>query len=283
MSKSLFAFSGEMFVGKDFTANAAGLKVLGFADPIYQLTKYLTGTDDKSAPGVRQMMQQIGQWGWGAETEKYPYSAERAAITHLIRTQGVTMAPDFSFVDFSQYGRRKDFWVNILLTRLGLAGSGIAKTVDCASGETYTLHRKTPSFIGVTNVRFDHEMNPMKNAGFEHWHVRCSEETRLRRMLDKGYIPKDKEKYDASEELAVRLNAEMPDHRVIWNDTVPIPAGKKYVLVEEFVQMVEAAARFERGAVVTDNLMPERSFNVTDEMLGRAYETVRAAGSAVSP
>ncbi len=234
----LFVLSGRMFAGKDFLAKSAGLTIKGFADPIYQLSEFFNGTSDKSVPGVRKFLQQIGQWGWGCVSNEYPHNSERAAIARAIRAHGKDMTRDFKWVDWTQYGMRQDFWVNIALTRLGLTSS-----VE-HNGQTFLFPlpvRSEPYNLAITNSRFDHELKPCRNAGFNHFHVRCSENTRQVRMAMAGYNVRPEDDNDASEAMAKRLDMDMPEHQAIWNDTEPMPSGKRYLTIHDFINMLQLA------------------------------------------
>lgn len=233
-----------MFAGKDYVAKSAGLTIKGFADPIYQICEYFNGTSDKAVPGVRKFMQQIGQWGWGCVSDAYPFNMERAAISQKIRELGHTMTKDFKWVAWSEFGRRQDFWVNIALTRLGLTGHRFSM-----HGQSFLFpefERTEAAYnLAITNSRFDHELSPCKNVGFTHFHVRCSESTRRDRMLISGYEFKDGDDNDASEAMAKRLDMDMPEHLVVWNDTEPMPSGKRYLTTQEFVDLVRGQNHFE--------------------------------------
>lgn len=237
----LFVFSGRMFAGKDYVAKTAGLTIKGFADPIYQICEFFTGTSNKSVPGIRRLMQQIGQWGWGCISDEYPMTAERATITRQIRRHGSEMTRDFRWVDWSEYGSRQDFWVNIALMRLGLVESSrmqpTAYCIDSRQRLLFPIPQRDPYALAITNARFTHELAPCRNAGFEHFHVRCSEETRRLRMMMAGYEFKAQDDADASEAMARSLDSDMDDARVIWNDVNPPPPGRDYLSVTDFVQM----------------------------------------------
>jgi hypothetical protein len=219
----LYAFSGLMFAGKDFCAKYARLTVYGFADPIYELCEHFNGTRDKSVPGIRRWMQFCGQVGWGCIDTDYPHSPERAVFCELVRRFGQEMTKNFKWVDWSEFGRRQDFWVNILLTKLGLKNNQ-PPLID------------SPGYnVAITNARFFHELEPIKEAGFRHLHVRCSEETRRERMEKAGYTWKQQDAVDKSEQMAVKFNSDMPDERVIWNDHRPVPEGKEFLTLDSWV------------------------------------------------
>src|SRR4051812_18700276 len=87
------ALSGQLKSGKDYVANQCGYTVVGFADPIYALVKVLLGTSDKNIPGVRRMLQLVGQWGRGIVSEEYPLTLERASTTKWIKYTGAVAMP----------------------------------------------------------------------------------------------------------------------------------------------------------------------------------------------
>lgn len=224
------ALSGQLRAGKDYIAQLCNYPIVGFADPIYKVVFHLTGTRDKTVPGVRDMMQKLGQWGWGHIDEKYPWTPERALTIRYIRQLhadwkenirigGQTPHPfgdEFAFVDWFQYGARhpnKDFWVKILLAR-----------VD-------NMDR-----VANVNTRFEHELEPLRDNGFEHYHVMCSEETRRERMGEKEAANLNTLN-DKSEQFALWCNENMPQYRTIWNDHRPMPCDKHYMTVEQFVEL----------------------------------------------
>ena len=212
-----------MFSGKDYVADTAQLQKLTVATPMYQIVEYLTGFNRQNGanvPGMRRMWQTIGQWGWGNTDVEYPMTPERALACHMIRALGEHMAPEFDWVDWTEFGNRKDFWVNILLQRIDQV-------------------QLTPGKIGVamTSCRFNHEIDPLKAAGFDHYLVMCSEETRQERMAAAGYVQKPEEAADTSERLAKELETCMPPYYIIWNDHRPKPDATM-LTVAEFVEKI---------------------------------------------
>lgn len=228
----LYAFSGLMFAGKDFVAKYANLSVASIAEPIYELCEYFNSTRNKSVPGIRRWMQLVGQWGWGHVDEEYLMNIERGVITDLIRRFGKQMTTNFTYVDWSEFGKRNDFWINILLLRTGLTGSVSRRLGQLRLFEAGA--EDDPLNIAVTNARFDHELDPLVKAGFSHYHVRCTEETRRERMMQLGYQVKETDANDHSEQMAIRLNADMPDHRVVWNDHRSMPEGRQFLSLDAF-------------------------------------------------
>lgn len=249
-----------MFAGKDFVAKSANLKIKGFADPIYQLCEFFNGTADKSVPGVRKFLQQIGQWGWGCVSDSYPHTAERAAITRSIREQGATMTRDFGWVNWSEFGKRQDFWVNIALTGLAIQSRTLAKK---AQDFLFPEMNQQPGMrLAITNARFAHELQPCLRAGFRHFHVRCSEETRRLRMIAAGYEYRPQDDADTSEALAKQFDSDMQDRCVVWNDNEPAPAGRDYMALDEFVCLHVHATEAQEPAplmnmFMVDNRQPE--------------------------
>jgi len=238
MSKRInVAFSGLMLAGKDHVARMVNAEIRGFADPIYELAEHFFGTRDKSVPGVRRGMQEIGQWGWGCidEQQGYIWSMDRANTVHLVRKGGALMTKNFGWLNWQEYGTRTDFWVNALLVRIGLrplpSHLDLEKHPDLPDR---ILIKTDKPIIAVTNARFSHEMEPLRDAGFLHYHVQCSEETRRERMAAIGYVPNEKEAGDRSEWMAQEFNRNCSHDRVIWNDHRPMPEGKRFLSVGDF-------------------------------------------------
>lgn len=227
------ALSGQLRAGKDYVAKLCGYPIVGFADPIYKVVEFLTGTSDKSVPGIRELLQKVGQWGWGHVSPEYPWTIERVMAIEAIRTAHAQwkichsyptenpyphpFGEEFSDVDWSKYGTHhpeKDFWVKILLKR------------------AEKLER-----IANVNTRFDHEREPLRLAGFEHYHVMCSEKTRMERLAGEPVDPKTLN--DLSEQFAMRMNTTMPENRIIWNDSEPMPEGRQFLTVDQFVELAK--------------------------------------------
>lgn len=224
-------FSGRMFAGKDFVAKAVNSNIRGFADPIYQISDHFNGTSDKSVPGVRSFLQRVGQWGWGFVSEEYPHTVERAMFTKHMRERGHEVTADFGWVNWAEYGKRKDFWVNILLHRLGLVKERVGVPVDDT----------TNRMVAVTNARFYHELEPMRAAGFDHFHVVCSQETREERMRNAGYAIRRDEQLDTSEHMAMQFDQEIGDNQIVWNDHRPMPRTRNFMTIHDFRQRLIGA------------------------------------------
>ena len=212
------ALSGRMRAGKDHVAKTCGYKIVSFSQPIYWLLEAYCGTSDKRYPGIREMMQKVGQWGWGSVSQQYPITFERIGFTNWVRFKlhdyhGAY--PSLSGINWFQYGNQKDFWVRILLDR-------VAKLSPTEK-------------VAVVNVRFDHELAPLRDAGFSHYHVYCEESTRRSRFGDEPF--NESEQLDESELFAVQQKVLLPDDRVIWNDHNPVPPGKAYITIGQFIEL----------------------------------------------
>jgi hypothetical protein len=141
---------GPLGVGKDYVAEKLGAQVHGFADPLYQLASDLyPGLDgsDKTKPGVRALLQQLGQYGRGTVSDKYPLTAERAHFCAALRNRGPLLS-----VNWSEFGLNENIWVDALLRRVKLA----------------------TGLVVVTNLRFENEVAALREEGFAIAGVVCS-------------------------------------------------------------------------------------------------------------
>lgn len=201
--------TGRLNAGKDTFLTALGRNIHGFADPLYAIQKAFFGTDNKKLPGARTFLQQVGQWGRGTITDKYPLTAERAVFTTLIRAMGSQLGLG---VDWEAFGKTDALWVDALLARV----SGIDN-------------------IGVSNVRFKNEREALTAAGFTHYHVMASPQTLARRWSAAGILPNSPALTDISEQMAISLDKAALDAgrkpggklRVVWSDNhVPSPSPR---------------------------------------------------------
>jgi hypothetical protein len=229
----LYAFTGLMFSGKDYVAEQAKLKPLSVAKPIYELVEYFTGYTRKNpeVPGIRRLWQQIGQWGWGDISDKTPLTIERVLMTSQIRMMGGHMTKSFKWVDWERYGQRKDFWINICLSALR------QELLDIDNNQSVFDTNSPGGRYAITNARFHHEVTPLKEFGFQTYHVLCSEATRQERMALKGYKQSALEANDISEQMAKDLMSTVNDDHVIWSDHRDMPEGHLYWTVAEFCNM----------------------------------------------
>jgi len=227
-------FTGRMKAGKDYCASAAGAKVFGFAEPLYALLKIFFATSDKDAYGAREFLQCIGQWGRGTITEDYPISPARAALSALIRS-AKTMPPELC-VDWSKFGLDEAIWAEALLNR-------ISPIISKEPGRRYA----------ITGIRFENELRILKDAGWQHWHVMCSDETRNQRLRAAGLDPDGHAQQDLSERVARSFDASVRKHsqqkqrgsmlRCIWDDEkAPCPSARIYTLNQWLQEIAIAGA-----------------------------------------
>jgi hypothetical protein len=225
-------FTGRMKVGKDYCATAAQARAFGLAEPLYALLKAFFGIDNKDAYGAREFLQTLGQWGRGLVTADYPITAERAALTALIRASK-TLPPELC-VEWSKFGFDADIWINALLKR-----------------SEPIISKEPDRRYAVTNVRFDNELKALQGAGWEHWHVMCSDETRNARLRQAGLDPAGNAQRDASEHIARAFDASVVKNiktkqrgsmlRCIWSDDrVPCPSARIYT-VDQWLQEIAIA------------------------------------------
>lgn len=232
-----FMFTGRLKAGKDHTAAAIDAKIFGFADPLYHLLDYFFGTSaltdpkQKDLPGARAFLQAAGQWGWGANDEKYPFTPARAVFTQMVRALGRSklLSDDFQ-VDWESFGCDQEIWVKAVIKRI--------EANDIANpGQR----------VAIVNCRFEHEFTPLRDAGFSHWHVMCSPKTWAKRLAAAGLTAQSPQVNDLSEKFAAGLDADVIRKisnraggmlHVIWNDPdVPPPSPRVYTLAE-FLQSV---------------------------------------------
>jgi hypothetical protein len=250
------AVSGCLRAGKDDIADYCGFKKLGFADPMYQIADHFFG---KKTPKdqKRTFLQYLGQAGWGkVDDDVYALTPQRALFIDHMRMYGNSMIDreEFPNVNWKRYGTTKTFWVEIFIDRVARR-----------------LKQDKNAKIAVVNVRFDHELEPLKAAGFEHYHVMASMQSIIERLdykglvkrradepflpalsWEDGYFMRDeqdlrsnlrgwsysenliKQMTDTSEQFAIGLNNTVKDSRVIWNDHRKRPDGRDFLTRDEF-------------------------------------------------
>lgn len=213
------AFSGLLKAGKDWVAQQAGFPIYGFADPMYLLSEHYIGTGDKSVPGVRRFLQDIGAWGRNYISEQHPLTVERMRIIREIRQYvGRLACPQYPMIDWRDFGYDETFWIKTLQVRIhGLKGRA-----------------------AVVNYRFDNERQMLSDEGFESYLVLCSEQTRKERIEQSGEIYDSSTLDNITEKYSQRLKDELPHDRIIWNDHREAPKRTKYLTVEQFVAKVNS-------------------------------------------
>ena len=207
--------TGRMMAGKDYILTQLGYEIFGLADPLYKLQEFFFPGTDKSAPGARALLQTIGQWGRGQVDTKYPLTTERATFCAVIRALGARMALGDD-VAWDTFGQNENIWLDCLATR----------TKELTSGR-----------LAVSNVRFQNEASFLNAAGWQSFHVMCSQQTWAKRLKTKGLTPQSAVVSDFSEQYAIAMDAAVrkiftstprgPRLRAIWNDEdVPCPSPR---------------------------------------------------------
>jgi hypothetical protein len=220
-------FTGIIASGKDYVAGQCGAVVLGLADPIYALVNQLFGTSvsanqGKDIPGVREMLQTLGQWGRGDVSLKYPLTPARALMISYVRSLGGLLPAELQ-VDWASFGANKNLWLDSLVARADLLPA----------------NRR----VAVTNVRFENEYKLLSSRGWTSFHVMCSPATRTARLNLLKSAPSPTTLNDESEGLAKFLDADVTHKgakpggklRAIWNDSGPKPSPRLYS-VNEWLQ-----------------------------------------------
>jgi hypothetical protein len=129
-------------------------------------------------------------------------------------------------VDWKEYGILNTIWSDSMVRRVRLF-----------------LADQPDARIANTNVRFKHEFAPLREDGWDHWHVVCSPQTWAKRLAEKKVAPNAAVLNDVSEalakdfdtqvqkELSIRRNG--PKLKVIWNDPdVACPSQRLWTLPE---------------------------------------------------
>jgi hypothetical protein len=213
--------TGRLRAGKDDALTKLGYTIHSFAEPLYALQEMFFGTKDKSAPGAREFLQTVGQWGRGEINEQYRLTPARATFITLIRSlAAANQLPDLK-VNWAAFGSTQMLWVDALLARVA----------------------ELPGRVAVSNVRFENEYERMTEAGWTHFHVMCSPATWAKRLAKAGLNPKSPSLTDMSEKLGANMDADVYSKikmkpagnkmRVIWNDDEVKPPSKRLYTLSE--------------------------------------------------
>lgn len=235
-----FALTGRLCAGKTWVGEQCGRREASLAEPLYALGELLIGASDKKMPGVREFLQQIGQWGRGTLSEKYPLTIERARVSRMLRdpynwSEWPEMrerafrnkrAYDYLFNDnlhasgeyycpasgvrWEGFGRNPDIWISALCVRLEIDD--------------------TPQF--VSNCRFENERAYFVKNQHPVYHVTCRQETFEARWKTQALTANAL--HDVSEQLALSIEADLQTEMttqeicakhglagIIWNDDKP--------------------------------------------------------------
>lgn len=235
-SNTLF-FTGRIRAGKDHVAAAAGAKIFGFADPIYQLASHyfgieVTSTSNKDLPGMRAALQIFGQWGRGTVNDKYPVTPARALFIESVRRKAFSL-PATLLVDWASYGINENIWLDACLRRVSV----------------YQEDNRGAR-VAITNCRFENEFKALKAAGWRHFHIMCSPSTWKARLALGKLTPESPSVKDLSEAMSASIDSDVIKRTsaqragsklaVIWNDTAPRISDRLHTL-ESFLQSLGVA------------------------------------------
>lgn len=244
-----YALTGKLRVGKDYVADKCGGKIFGFADPFYEIAERLFGKvpgNKDEIPGLRDFYQKLGQWGRGVVGPQYPLTPERAVFILLMRQHGPSLT-DLP-VDWASYGHTPDIWIHTVLARTYQETGEMLSDGYTDEGDPIPVDVSDRPVVFVSNCRFENEHKALTAAGFDHFHVLCSDQTYHERLRSAGISPDDPRLKDVSEQYARKFDAAVvktlrthetgPKLKVIWNDSRPIPSPR-LLTVEEFKQYVK--------------------------------------------
>ena len=229
----VIGFTGRICAGKDYVAGLGSLQSASMAEPLYKLSELFwdlgASARDRRPEGLREFWQAVGQWGKGIVSPKYPVTPERAAFEAFVREKADQLlvrrfGTNFE-VAWDTYGQNPAIWADALLVRLAKQPPGLR--------------------FGVTNLRFQVEIDPFVARQWPIVHVTASPATLRARQEAQGIRPGATE--DISEAYATQVDALIgdicgrsyatppvvdwledngfPHCAVVWNDpAVEIPA-----------------------------------------------------------
>jgi hypothetical protein len=226
-SRRIF-YSGRLCAGKDYIAAQTGAHIESFAAPLYALASAffgveVTATKNKDLPGMRQFLQIAGQWGKGLIDAQYPVSPARAVFCNLVRSAAIDF-PSGLGVDWAQYGKEQNIWLDAALKRV----EGAEK-------------------VAITNVRFGFEFKALSDAGWTNFHVMTTPDEWQARLAKRNIKPSDPVLKDVSEQLAAALDAQVVSAlskqrngpALCWNSDKPAPSPRLWT-VKEFLAAVNS-------------------------------------------
>lgn len=213
LKTKLVALTGRARAGKDHVASILELPTLSVAEPLVEITEAFLGSCDKNKPLHRRFMQLLGAWGRGEKIKSPQELPTQEDVTAMIHASPKVYAPKTyqeARIDWSEFGKRPDFWLQIAL----------AKAKKRISKDGFGTK------IAVCNVRFENELIAFQRLGFLHLHIMCSDQT-LEKRRGVG-IDKTNDN-DITEAFAKKLDKTMVGPQVIWNDPhMPCPKGMGY-------------------------------------------------------
>jgi hypothetical protein len=226
-------YTGRICSGKDYIAGLTGAHVEGFARPFYSLATFFFGVPvdentNNNLPGMREFLQRVSLWGGGQVSAQYPYSTERAIFITAVRSLAASGVLEKSLgVDWEQFGRNENIWLDAALARVSGAEGGIGGRV------------------AITSARFANEFKKLSEVGFVNWHVMTTPKEWEARLSARKIQPNDPSLKDVSEQLAASLDNQVvqtiskqkvgPKLRVIWNSDTQPPSPRLWT-VSEFLK-----------------------------------------------
>lgn len=222
----IYAFTGQMYSGKDYVIEKTGLKNFSLSEPMHALCRHIYGTVDKSKPGIRKALQKIGRLGRGiavAEENKDEYAKMRRLVI------GLQFSPEWDWVEWHLFGA-PDFWIRILEARL-------------------KRERNLEKCI-VSSVRWDDEFAWLSEQDCTFVYIACSERTRRRRMQEAGYASSLVDERDISESLMPMIEFDIYAYHFlknqniknVWNDdAMDSECPKNYLTVDQFLATLQSS------------------------------------------
>jgi hypothetical protein len=196
-------------VGKDYVASQLGYRAVPLASPIHALTNDLLGVADKNIPGVRELMQSIGQWGRGVVSQEYPLTLRRVEVTERIRERQMPVCRKHPLVCWETFGLSDSFWLDAL--------------------QPWCPDQADIPYA-ITGLRFVNEFDTLIRGGIEIWGVACADATLAdRRGAQANNSALDR---DTSETLLKQLLDVPPPSAlrvpwriagIVWNDASALP------------------------------------------------------------
>ncbi len=198
---SFLGLIGPAGVGKDTTAERIEYAPVKFARPLYEMAERISDTClpvdhiifEKSMPGGRQFLQQLGAWGRGEVSEQHPWSIQRAFLVDWIRHTF-----DLAF------GGGPEYWVDQFKASVKLRLMAQEK-------------------LACTDMRYTNEVDTLVEMGGIPCVIACRPESLRNRREFLGYT--EASLTDSSEQLARILYGQVlqgfqPEgYEVIWADT----------------------------------------------------------------
>lgn len=173
------AFIAPFATGKDHAAEVLGYtSIAKFAAPLYRLSELIWPGFQKSMPGGRKFLQQLGAAGRGQIDENYPVTMERALIRQYVESFIRREELDEKWRAFGFPG----FWIDRALESLA----------------------KRPTPWALTDARYPNEVQALRSSGTAVFFVGCNALTLIERRKKGGYATDGAEK-DSSEALANRI------------------------------------------------------------------------------